>query len=593
MLALLGSSRTEELLDTQVFARIAPEYHDSVCARIQSQHETGRRATLMDQEYLRLDGARVPVETTAVPIRFLNRNAHLVFVRDITERKRAEAERERLMAAIEQSSEIVVITDTAGTIQYVNPAFERVSGYTRAEALGQNPHVLKSGKHDAPFYAALWQTITDGDTWTGRFINKRKDGSLYTEEASISPVRNAAGRTVNYVAVKRDITEQLRLETELRQAQKMESVGRLAGGVAHDFNNMLSVILGSVELALSAAAPGQPLCADLEEIRKAAERSADLTQQLLTFARKQAVAPRVLDLNDAVSSTLKMLRRLIGENVELAWRPCSLDTTVRIDPSQLDQILANLTVNARDAIAGVGQLVIETGNAALAPHDCAGHEDAHPGDYVTLAVSDTGCGMDAATLEHVFEPFFTTKDVGEGTGLGLATVYGIVQQNGGFITVRSELGNGTSFTVFLPRLPREAASPRKPEAAPCANVDHETILLVEDEPALLKLGKRTLERLGYHVVTAGTPGEAIIWAEQNVGKTDLLITDVIMPEMTGWDLAKHLLTLDPNLRLLFMSGYASDSVAQHDLLSNGALFLPKPFTLKALSAKVAEALSAH
>jgi PAS domain S-box-containing protein len=515
----------------------------------------------------------------------------LVFLRDITDRKRAEIERERLIAAIDQSSEIVVITDTDGTIQYVNPAFERATGHSRKEALGKNPRMLKSGKHDAAFYAELWQTLNDGKTWSGRFINKRKDGSLYTEEASLSPVRDATGRTVNYVAVKRDITDQLHMETQLQQAQKMESIGRLAGGVAHDFNNMLSVILGTAELALSATTPDQTLHTDLLEIRKAAERSADLTRQLMTFARKQAVVPKVLNLNEAVTGMLKMLRRLIGENIKLAWTPTAGNTTVKIDPSQLDQILANLAVNARDAIDGIGTLSIETGRAVLTPSDCIGHANAAPGDYVTLTVNDSGCGMDAATLEHIFEPFFTTKGIGKGTGLGLATVYGIVQQNRGFITVHSAAGRGTTFTVFLKHQASEADAQRTPACEAPPGNKHGTILFVEDEAGILRMGKRTLERLGYSVVTAGLPSEAIAWAQRHADEIDLLITDIVMPEMSGWDLAKYLLTLKPNLKLLFISGYMSNIVSPQDLQKNNAVFLPKPFPLHMLSAKVAELLA--
>ena len=415
--------------------------------------------TLQDNEYIRYDD--LPLETLdgrPIAVEFVS-NVYLVDhskviqcnIRDITARKRAEAERKRLMAAIEQAGEVIVMTDAQGIIQFVNPAFERMTGYSREEAVGQNPRILKSGKQDELFYRNLWETISGGRTWAGRMVNKRKDGTLYTEEATISPVRDASGRIVNYVAVKRDITEHLRLAAQFQQAQKMESVGRLAGGVAHDFNNMLGVILGHAELALEQVDPAQPLHADLEEIRKAAERSADLTRQLLAFARKQTVAPKVLDLNETVEGMLKMLRRLIGEDIDLAWLPGADLWPVKMDPSQIDQILANLCVNARDAIAGVGKVTIETGNGAFDEDYCADHAGFVPGEYVLLAVSDDGCGMDKETLAHIFEPFFTTKEMGKGTGLGLATVYGIVKQNNGFINVYSEPGQGTTFKIYLPR----------------------------------------------------------------------------------------------------------------------------------------------
>ena len=587
---LFGAPSAEALLNTELSARVAPEYRELVRERIRTQLETGTRAPFMDQDYLRLDGTRIPVETTAVPIRFQNCNAHLVFLRDITERKRVEAERERLMAAIAQSGEVIVITDQEGTIQYVNPAFERVTGYTRAEALGQTPRVLKSGKHEAAFYRDLWQTLTSGRTWAGRFVNKRKDGTLYTEEATLSPVRDAAGRIVNYVAVKRDITESLQLETQFQQIQKMESVGRLAGGVAHDFNNMLNVIQGYAEMAQKGVDSDTPLFADLQEISAAAERSAALTRQLLAFARKQAILPKVLDLNDTVVMMLKMLRRLIGENIELTWQPGSGDTTIKIDPSQIDQILANLAVNARDAIGGVGKLVIETENTTLDPSFCTKNVDAVPGEYVMLAVSDNGCGMDKATIEHIFEPFFTTKSVGEGTGLGLATVYGIIKQNRGVITVYSKPGYGTTFRIYLPKHLDKAEQLKAENTAEILSKNHETVLLVEDEPAILRLGKRMLEDLGYRVRTASLPGEAIAWAECHPHDIQLLVTDVIMPEMTGWDLAKQLRSISPNIKLLFMSGYTSDTITQNDRLFSGTQLIQKPFSKRDLAIKVAETL---
>ena len=334
---------------------------------------------LQDNEYIRYDD--LPLETLdgqPIAVEFVS-NVYLVDhskviqcnIRDITERKRAEAERKRLMAAIEQVGEVIVMTDAQGIIQFVNPAFERTTGYSREEAVGQNPRILKSGEQDELFYRNLWDTISGGRTWAGRMVNKRKDGTLYTEEATISPVRDASGRIVNYVAVKRDITEHLRLAAQFQQAQKMEAVGLLAGGVAHDYNNMLSVILGYTELALNKVDPAQPLHADLEEIFKAAIRSADITRQLLAFARKQTIIPVVLDLNQTVESMLKMLRRLIGEDIDLAWLPEAGLCPVKMDPVQVDQILANLCVNARDAIADVGKVTIETGNAVFDETYCA------------------------------------------------------------------------------------------------------------------------------------------------------------------------------------------------------------------------------
>ena len=390
---------------------------------------------------------------------------------------------------------------------------------------------------------------------------------------------------------KRAEEQKARLEAQLQQAQKMESVGRLAGGVAHDFNNMLGVILGHAEMAMAKVDPALPLHADLIEIRKAANRSADLTRQLLAFARKQTIAPKVLDLNKAIAGMLKMLQRLIAANINLAWLPSANLWQVRADPSQIDQILANLCVNAGDAIADAGKITIETGNSVLDEAYCAGHVGCVPGEYVQLAVSDNGCGMDKETLAHIFEPFFTTKGVGEGTGLGLSTVYGAVKQNNGFIYAYSELGQGTTFTIYLPRHVGKTAQAARPDGADAPALrGEETILVVEDEAAFLRLAKLMLEKLGYTVLTASTPGEAIRLAREYTGEIHLLMTDVVMPEMNGRDLAKNLLSLYPDLKRLFMSGYTANVIAHHGLLDEGVYFLQKPFSPQDLSAKVREAL---
>jgi len=387
-----------------------------------------------------------------------------------------------------------------------------------------------------------------------------------------------------------DVTEKRKLEAQLRQAQKMEAVGTLAGGVAHDFNNMLMVIIGHAELALQQIAPDQPLFANLQEIRKAAGRSADLTRQLLAFARKQSVVPKVLDLNETVEGMLKMLRRLIGEDIDLTWLPGEEGWPIKVDPSQIDQILANLCVNARDAIAGVGKITIETRNAIIDEAYCADHPEAIPGEYVLLAVSDDGCGMDKQTLDKIFEPFFTTKELGKGTGLGLATVYGIVKQNRGFVNVYSEPGQGSTFKIYLPRdTSKSVEIPKVIPAAPVAG-GHETILLAEDEAAILDMVKQILEDFGYRVLAASTPGEAIRVAKEYTGEIHLLITDVVMPEMNGHELAKNLLSLHPKLKCLYMSGYSANVIARQGMLDEGINFIQKPFSMQAFAAKVREAL---
>jgi two-component system cell cycle sensor histidine kinase/response regulator CckA len=384
--------------------------------------------------------------------------------------------------------------------------------------------------------------------------------------------------------------EREKLQAQLLQAQKMESVGRLAGGVAHDFNNMLAVIVGRAELALMRIKTSDPLRADLEEIQKAARRSVKLTRQLLAFARKQTVAPKVLDLNDTVSGMLNMLRRLIGEDIDLAWMPGHDLWKVRIDPSQIDQILANLLVNARDAIAGVGKVTIETQNVTFAEAFGADRPGFVLGAHVMLAVSDDGCGMDKKTLTHLFEPFFTTKDVGQGTGLGLATIYGIVKQNDGFINVYSDPGKGTTFTIYFPRYAGKAATEQAEAPAEPPKGRGETMLLVEDEITILKMGKLILEQLGYTVVTAGSPGEAIRQVESHPGEIHMLITDVVMPNMNGWELAERVRAIRPGMKCLFMSGHTANVIAHRGVLYEGVQFIEKPFSLQGLASKVRETL---
>ncbi len=511
---------------------------------------------------------------------------------DNTERKRTEAERERLAVAIEQLAEIVVITDKNGTIQYVNPAFESVTGFTRAEAVGRNSRILQSGRQDEAFYRGMWETISGGNTWQGHFVNRKKNGSLYTEEATISPVRDAAGVVAHYVAVKRDITEQLGLETQLAQAQKMESVGQLAGGVARDFNNILQTILGNAQLAAEQTKPTDPLRLDLEEIQNATRHAADLTRQLLAFASKEVIAPMTLDLNETVESMIKLLRRLIGENIELIWSPLTKLWPVKMDPSQVEQILANLCVNARDAINGVGALHIATENVHVDELQAARYENFLPGDYVLLLVSDTGCGMEKEMQGRIFEPFFTTKDAGKGTGLGLATVYGIVRQNRGHIGVYSEPGKGTTFRIHLPRhLGSDAAQLAESPAMKPDVRGSETVLLVEDNTTVLNMIERMLLGLGYTVLAAGTPEAALRITEEHAGEIQLLVTDVIMPHMNGRELAARLKADNPRLKCLFMSGFTADIIARHGVLEKGVPFIQKPFVLSVLAVKIREALA--
>jgi len=385
--------------------------------------------------------------------------------------------------------------------------------------------------------------------------------------------------------------EKKQLDLQLAQAQKMEAIGTLAGGIAHDFNNMLGVISGRAELGLKKTAPTDPVHRDLEQILNAAGRSADITRQLLAFAREQTISPRVIDLNHTVGSMLKMLGRLIGEDIDLLWQPAGDLWPVKIDPSQLDQILVNLCVNARDAIADVGKITIETGMKVFDPAYCAAHAEFVPGEFVLLAVSDDGCGMDRHTRNNLFEPFFTTKETGRGTGLGLATVYGIVRQNNGFINVYSEPEKGTSFRIYLPR--HCAGMPDTIQQKPAALLPRgsgETLLVVEDEASILDMLESMLKSLNYTILTADSPGRAMAAAQSHDSRIHLVITDVVMPEMNGRDLAGKLSALYPDIRILFMSGYTANVIAHQGVLDEGVHFIQKPFSMQELAAKVHEVL---
>ncbi len=406
------------------------------------------------------------------------------------------------------------------------------------------------------------------------------------------------GEVVSLIGTVQDITERkraeeerLRLTEQLNQAQKMEYVGRLAGGIAHDFNNMLGAILGNVELILEKVAPSSAIHGGLCEIREAAGRSADLTRQLLAFARKQTVAPQILDFNQTVEGMLKMLRRIIGEDIHLVWIPGDHLKGVMMDSSQIDQILANLCVNARDAISGVGRISIKTENRSIDPSFCEKNNWAVPGDYVQLTVKDNGTGMTEETLAHLFEPFYTTKGVGKGTGLGLSTVYGIIKQNNGLIHVLSDIGHGTEFRMYFPVC--EVLEEKKSinESLPATKPGVETVLVVEDEPQLLKMTSAMLKSHGYTVFTAENPGEAIIKARQHAGTIDLLMTDVIMPDMNGLDLSKKLKSANPHLKCLFMSGYTDDIISPHGMMDEKVHFIQKPFTKTDLITKVKKALN--
>ncbi|MBN1273915.1 MAG: response regulator [Candidatus Aminicenantes bacterium] len=465
--------------------------------------------------------------------------------------------------------------------------------------LKRNTKALDFARHEKCYTPESWRQFQDA------VETARKTGEPYEIELEVIrenkpnrqvvargvPLKDGEGKIFGLRGTLQDITEHRLLDAQLRQAQKMESIGRLAGGVAHDFNNMLSIIMGNAEFVLNDLPEGSPQCDSIVEILKTAQRSTDLTRQLLAFARQQAAAPMVIDLNKTVEGILRMLHRIIGENIDLLWKPCRDIEPLCIDPAQIDQILANLCVNARDAIGpNVGKITIETGKKSFNKKYCTVHPGFIPGEYVLLAVSDDGCGMDRETQEKIFEPFFTTKEVGKGTGLGLATVYGMIRQNKGFIKVYSEPGQGTTFNIYLPPSSEKGISPPAIRTNVSVPRGHETILLVEDERSILKMAKKMLERLGYTALIANSPTEAVRIAKKHAGEIHLLITDVIMPEMHGNDLAKKLKTIHPAIKCLFMSGYMNSIIAQRGVLDDDVNFIQKPFSQRDLGFKVNEAL---
>jgi signal transduction histidine kinase/ActR/RegA family two-component response regulator len=458
--------------------------------------------------------------------------------------------------------------------------------------MGRNPRLLKSGHQDAAFYRRMWDTLGRGEVWKGRLVNRRKDGTLFQEDAIIGPVRDSAGRIVNYVAVKRDVTNEMRLERQLMQAQKMEAVGRLAGGVAHDFNNLLGVITGYGEIVQRRLPDDDALAPKVAEILKAAERAAGLTRQLLAFSRQQVLQPRIVDVNALVTDLAKMLRRLIGEDIELE---AALDRelgSVKADPGQLEQVLMNLAVNARDAMPEGGRLAIATTNLEVGSAEAALRPPMRPGSYVLLSVTDTGTGMDAETQSHLFEPFFTTKEIGKGTGLGLSTVYGIVKQSEGYIWCESAPGAGTTFRIYLPRADGKPATVQRTRTT-LGLKGTETILLIEDARSLRDVVCETLEEAGYTVLVAEDGTKALQVAEEYTGPIHLIVTDVIMPGLSGRHAAERVREARPEVEILFISGYTSDAIDKHGVLSPDVRFLPKPFSSEDLLHTVRQTLAAQ
>jgi two-component system cell cycle sensor histidine kinase/response regulator CckA len=513
---------------------------------------------------------------------------------DVTERRIAE-ERLRLQsAALQSAASVIVITDREGTIQWVNRAFTRMTGYTAAEAIGRNPRLLKSGKQDERLYTELWESIVAGRVWQGELINRRKDGKLFTEEVTITPVRNEKGEIAHFVAIKQDITTRKALEEQLRQAQKMEAIGQLAGGVAHDFNNLLTVIEGHTILLQGLESLDARSQDSVHEIQRSVARAANLTRQLLAFSRRQTMQPRDLDLNEVVASTTKMLQRVLGEDINMQYNYAPHPLNVHADAGMLDQVLLNLAVNARDAMPRGGRLVIETSAVEIEESSEGQEQGMKRGPFVCLSVSDNGSGIEKEVLPRIFEPFFTTKPLGKGTGLGLATVYGIVDQHHGWIDVSSMAGEGTTFRIHLPRVNRPAEVTHDRTLLRSVKGGMETILLVEDDPSLRKLVSEVLVGCGYRVVVAETGVAALEVWRRDRGGFDLLLTDLVMPGgLTGLELAAHILEESPSLPVVYTSGYSAEIAGRDFPLQEGVDFLAKPFSPQRLAQVVRERLDAR
>lgn len=518
------------------------------------------------------------------------RRFHLALVRDLTDVRLVERENRLLATALNHAGEAVAITDSQGRIVYVNNAFEEITGYRRHEVHGSNPRILKSGRHDDEFYREMWVALLAGRTWRGRLQNRRKDGSIYTENSCITPLRDERGQISHFVAVKRDISHELALEDQLVQSRKMEAVGRLAGGIAHDFNNILQVITGNVTLAAMDAPAGHPVHGSLDEIARASERAVNLVQQLLSFSRREELRLRPVEMGALVADTARMVRRLIGEDITLEVVPGPGTLVVMADPGRIEQVLINLCVNARDAMLDGGRLTVETEVVDLDDEYCAAHPESRPGRHVVVAVSDDGIGIPKEIQHRIFEPFFSTKEVGRGTGLGLATVYAIVRQHGGFINLYSEVGLGSTFRFYLPAdesVVGAAPAESKPDLASLQG-GGEIILLAEDDEQVLGIAERVLAQAGYRVLVAHDGEEALAVHAKHGGRIDLAILDVVMPKCNGRVAHDRLRERDPDLPVLFATGYSYHHL--QDGLIETTQVIRKPFTPQELLGRVRAAI---
>jgi PAS domain S-box-containing protein len=591
----LFGTREREMAGTR--PALAPP-DDSVLDDLVDLALRGQSFTAVELRARRRDGAMIDVSASTAPLRDEDGavTGALLVLANVTERRRAQQalqeSEQRFRALVQTGSDIITIVDATGELRYVSPAVERVLGYREDDLLGRNILEFVHPDDQARAIDALGEVLRQpGVHAPSEYRVRHVDGSWRDIEATASNLlEEPAIRGV--VLTSRDVTERKRLEAQLLRAQKLESVGRLAGGIAHDFNNLMTAIIGDAELNMGSLPDDSTLARDLQEIRDTARRASTLAHQLLAFSRREISSPRVVAINDVVLATDRMLRRLIGADIELVASTAGDAGYVNIDPVQFEQVLVNLVVNARDAMPGGGRLTIETACVMVRGGAAAPHAQLEPGDYVMIAVSDTGAGIPPEVREHVFEPFFTTKDVGSGTGLGLATCYGIVTQAGGQITLESEAGRGTTFRIFLPRTDEQPEEEVAPEGELVEARGGETVLLVEDEAAVRSIGARALRRLGYTVLEAGDGEEALRVAEGRAGGIDVVVTDIIMPRMGGRELAERLLRDRHDLRVLFTTGYEAADSARNGGGADAPDMLTKPFSPDALARKLRETLDA-
>jgi len=549
--------------------------------------------TIRDRE-----GKEIWVQTDKVPV--CDKAGSVIGIvamcQDITHRKKAEETLRLLNSAVLQSRESILITDAeldlpGPRVVFVNPAFTKMTGYSQEEAIGKTPRILQGPRTDKTVLSRLRKNLEQGETFEGEAINYRKDGKEFDLEWQIAPIRDVAGTITHFLSIQRDITARKRFEAQLFQSQKMETVGKLAGGVAHEFNSILTAIIGQSELMLDDLPAGSPLRKSAAEIRKAASRAATLTRQLLAYGRKQFLKPETLDLNRVMASMDGMFHHLMGGDVDMQIIPARGLQAVKADAGQIEQVIMNMAINARDAMPNGGKLTLETANVTFDQESVGRYPELQEGDYVMLAITDTGRGMSAEVKARVFEPFFSTKEVGQGTGLGLSTCYGIIKQSGGHISVYSELARGATFKIYLPQVDQETKIRLQRRDSPALPCGTETILLVEDDPALREMAATLLRRLGYNVLAAANGIEALSLKQQrDIGHVDLLFTDVVMPHMSGKELAERVKALYPHTKILFTSAYTENSIIHQGVLNKGMALLQKPFTPSALAHKLRELL---